>query len=354
MPRVGLDVKFDEWTGELRGDQFVACARAAEDAGFDTIWTNEDIGYDSFALLAAAATHTERIGLGTAIVNVYARSAMQIAMGAATVDELSSGRVMLGLGVGHHPWNDEAHGIPIEAPIARMREYVTFIAKALTGDDFTHEGRAFHGVHSRLAFAPVRARVPIFVAGTGRGRQLVALAARVADGLMMNVVTAEQVARSIAPRWRDTASRAGRDPSSLELMAVVTCCVDDDAALAFADARRMFAYRVSHFAQRYARGLDSLERFRAIWPAEHGEEIERLVSHAVAGDGERVQREASRPIVAPLVPHGTPDEVASQLERYFAAGCTRLAVAIYPRGLARLERAARLLMPWLRRVNVEA
>ena len=137
--RIGIDFK-DEGTGsELSARDVLDLARQAEAAGFESMWLNEDIGRDSIAMLAAISTTTKSIGVGTAIVNVYTRSAFQIAMAAATLDELSQGRARLGLSVGHHPWNDLAHGIPLEAPLARLREYVQFIRKALSGKQFTHE-----------------------------------------------------------------------------------------------------------------------------------------------------------------------------------------------------------------------
>ena len=112
--RIGIDFK-DEGTGsELSARDVLDLARQAEAAGFESMWLNEDIGRDSIAMLAAISTTTKSIGVGTAIVNVYTRSAFQIAMAAATLDELSQGRARLGLSVGHHPWNDLAHGIPLE------------------------------------------------------------------------------------------------------------------------------------------------------------------------------------------------------------------------------------------------
>ena len=90
--RIGIDFK-DEGTGsELSARDVLDLARQAEAAGFESIWLNEDIGRDSIAMLAAISTTTNSIGVGTAIVNVYTRSAFQIAMAAATLDELSQGR----------------------------------------------------------------------------------------------------------------------------------------------------------------------------------------------------------------------------------------------------------------------
>src|SRR5918912_3372834 len=163
--RLGIDIKYEGRQYGLTGQDFVACAQLAEQHGWESVWTNEDIGYDSLALLTAASQRTSAIRLGTAIVNVYNRSALQLAMGAATLDELSGGRAMLGLSVGHHPWNDLGHGIPLEAPLARLREYVVFLRKALSGEPFRHNGRVFRGVDTQLDFAPVRPNLPILIAG---------------------------------------------------------------------------------------------------------------------------------------------------------------------------------------------
>jgi alkanesulfonate monooxygenase SsuD/methylene tetrahydromethanopterin reductase-like flavin-dependent oxidoreductase (luciferase family) len=147
--RIGIDLKNDAREHQLSTTDIVDCALLAEDLGYDSVWLNEDIGYDSLALLAALASRTRTLGLGTAIVNVYNRSPMQIAMGAATVDELSGGRLTLGLSVGHHPWNDLGHGIPLEAPLQRIGESVEFVRKALSGLAFTHDGQFFSGVRTR-------------------------------------------------------------------------------------------------------------------------------------------------------------------------------------------------------------
>ena len=101
--RIGIDFK-DEGTGsELSARDVLDLARQAEAAGIESLWLNEDIGRDSIAMLSAIATTTKSIGVGTAIINVYTRSAFQIAMAAATLDDLSQGRARLGLSVGHHP-----------------------------------------------------------------------------------------------------------------------------------------------------------------------------------------------------------------------------------------------------------
>ncbi len=198
-PRIGLDLKHEGRRFQLSGRDMIELAVAAEEAGIESAWTNEDIGFDAFAALSAMAQHTSRIRLGTAIVNVYNRSAMQLAMGVATLDELSGGRAILGLSIGHHPWNDLGHGIPLEAPLARLREYVTFIRKTLGGQPFRHDGALFRGVDTQLAFDPVRPGVPIFIAGE-RSR-ILQLAGEVADGLLITVESPEYIADFAAERF---------------------------------------------------------------------------------------------------------------------------------------------------------
>src|SRR5215471_147560 len=130
----------------LSNRDILACIALADNLGYDGVTLNEDVGHDAFALLSVAAMRTRRVLLGTAITNVYVRTALQVAMGAVTLDDLSDGRAQLGLSVGHHPWNDLYHGVGMDAPLARLREYVAYIRKAVTGEPFEHEGPIYTGI----------------------------------------------------------------------------------------------------------------------------------------------------------------------------------------------------------------
>jgi alkanesulfonate monooxygenase SsuD/methylene tetrahydromethanopterin reductase-like flavin-dependent oxidoreductase (luciferase family) len=332
--RVGLDVKHEGREPRLTAADMLACARLAEQQGFDSFWTNEDIGYDSIAVLSSIAPQTRSIGLGTAIVNVYNRSALQIAMGIATLDELAGGRATLGLSVGHHPWNDLGHGIPLEAPLARLREYVAFIRKALSGQAFTHEGRFFQGVDTRLAFDPVRDAVPIYIGGERSG--MVKLAGEVADGLILNVVTADYVSSFAADHFRSSARAAGRDADALELMAIVTTCVAADRDEALTHARATFMSRLAV----------NPTKMLATQP-EHHEELAYLADMIAEGRRDQAQQEASEALVTSLIAAGTPSEVWASIDRYFVAGCTRVVIAPFPRGRAPAEAVLCALAPGL-------
>jgi alkanesulfonate monooxygenase SsuD/methylene tetrahydromethanopterin reductase-like flavin-dependent oxidoreductase (luciferase family) len=324
--RIGIDFKDEGTASELSAGEVLDLARRAEASGFESLWLNEDIGRDSVAMLGAIATITKSIGIGTAIVNVYTRSAFQIAMAAATLDELSQGRARLGLSVGHHPWNDLAHGIPLEAPLARLREYVHFIRKALSGERFTHEGRFFAGVNSKLGMSRPRPDLPIYVGAT-RPR-MVALAGEIADGLLTNVVPPYYVANFSVQQFRDAARKAGRDPNGLEITAIATCCAHNDRATALRFAR-------STFMQRFR---SNPGRMMETQPPEYRDELAALKDLVQRGDSERAQEQVSEPLATSFIAAGNRDDLRRTIDAYFSAGCSRVIVAPFPRGKASAER----------------
>ena len=334
LGRIGIDLKHEGRRFAMSGADMVALAQRAEEAGFESLWTNEDIGFDSFTVLSAIAQHTSRIHLGTAIVNVYSRSAMQLAMAAATLDELSGGRAILGLSIGHHPWNDLGHGIPIEQPLARIREYVTFIRKALSGEAFTHDGPIFPGVDTRLAFDPARPNLPIFVAG--ERPKIIALAGEIADGLIINVVSPEYIADFAAEQLHSSARAAGRDPKQLELTALVTCAVADDPAEALAHARAMVAHRLRISLKM----LDTQ-------PAHRHDEIRHINTLMLAGDRDRAVAQVGEELARSIVVFGSTDEIRAGIERYFAAGATRVVCVAYPRSRDGVDRVREAVAPLL-------
>ncbi len=322
----GSGMKDGQWLGvHLKSDGAVSAAaaislaREAEAHGFHGVTLNEDVGHDAFALLGAMAGATSQIAIGSAIANVYCRSALQLAMAAATVDELSNGRCVLGLSVGHHPWNDRYHGIAIEPPLPRLREYLNFIRVALTGKEFTFDGRIFSGVRGRLGVPLLREDLPIFVGGDRAG--MLALSAELADGSIMNVVPASYVANFAAEHYFATARSFGRSSDDLDLVAIVTCVVDENRERAIASARRTFVGRLR----------SNPAKVMALRPGVHSEELQLRVAQLAEGEFDRVVEEISEEIVTDTIAAGTKEEVQAHLDRFYLAGCTRVLVAPFPR-----------------------
>lgn len=157
----------------------------AEQLGADCVFVAEDIGCrDSFALCTLAAQTTSTIKLAVGVANPYTRSPMSLAMAAATLDEASDGRAVLGLG-SSSPDMLHQMGLAQQKPLRVMREAVEVVRALLTGESVTHNGEIFRYRDSVLGARPVQPRVPIYFAAMGP--QILRLAGRIADGVILNV-----------------------------------------------------------------------------------------------------------------------------------------------------------------------
>src|SRR5215510_4834387 len=122
------------FSGGASPSEIVDCVRLAESLGYESAWVAEGHGGDQFATLAACAVQTSRILLGTSITSIFVRTAPTIAMAAATVDTLSGGRFILGVGSSHRVQVEAEHGVAYGKPLTRVRETVEII-RALLRDD---------------------------------------------------------------------------------------------------------------------------------------------------------------------------------------------------------------------------
>lgn len=168
----------------------VPLAVEAEKLGYDSVWVAEAWGSDAVSLIAWVGSRTERIGLGTAILQIPSRTPALTAMTAATLDRLSGGRFLLGLGVSGPQVVEGWHGVPYGKPLARTREAVAILRNVLERKvPLTHDGEIYQipleggtglGKPLKLMMAPERADIPIYIAAIGPKN--IALAAEIADG----------------------------------------------------------------------------------------------------------------------------------------------------------------------------
>ncbi|MDJ0787168.1 MAG: LLM class F420-dependent oxidoreductase [Myxococcota bacterium] len=187
--KLGLQLGY--W-GAAPPDDFVGTAQLAESLGFDSIWTAEAWGSDAFTPLAWIGAHTERVKLGTAVVQLSGRAPTSTAMHVLTLDHLTGGRVILGLGVSGPQVVEGWYGRPFSKPLARTREYVDIIRQVLrregpvTSDGphyplpYTGEGSWGLGKPLKPITHPLRADVPIFLGA--EGPKNVTMTAEIADG----------------------------------------------------------------------------------------------------------------------------------------------------------------------------
>jgi probable F420-dependent oxidoreductase len=242
----GLTV-FNSGRGPERFRQAAAIAVQAEQAGFDAVWTGELYNRSATIPMATLAAATERVRVGSNIAYGVGRSPLVWAAEARDLDELSDGRLILGLGNGTPAMMRNWHGVSGDAPAARMEELVDVLRKLwrLHEGPVDHDGR-FYTVHLRPTAEtppPIQQRLPIWTAGVNP--KMIEVAGKVSDGLVGHpMFTAEYVAEAVRPGLTAAAKAAGRDPADITLMGILMCAVDDDEEA----ARRRLAYAIAQYA----------------------------------------------------------------------------------------------------------
>lgn len=233
--------------GVERFDRLVALASEAEGAGFDTVWTSEPHNRSATVPMAVLARGTERIRIGCNIAYGVGRTPVTWAAVARDLDEMSGGRVVLGLGNGTPEMMENWHGVSGASPAVRMEELVEVLRKLWRLDlGPVHHDGPFYSVHvvpTVETASPLRERLPIWTAGINP--RMVWAAGRVADGLVGHpMMTARYVHEVVLPELTAGASSVGRQRSELTVMGILICAVHDDVE----HARRQLAYAISQYA----------------------------------------------------------------------------------------------------------
>ena len=218
--------------------EMVDLSQAAEAAGMDSVYCVE--GYRSaFVPLAAIAAATRRVRIGPYVANAYGRSPFLTAMSAIDLDELSGGRLVLGVGSGNRHINEDFQGIPHERPLRKLAEYVELLRlvfRTPKGGKVSYEGEV-HRMRWRRSVPPLRPKIPVWLAAIFP--KTVEVAARVADGVALGVLFSPEYVRDvIRPAAGAAAARAGRDPAELEFPMGALVAVDGDRERARRAIRR--------------------------------------------------------------------------------------------------------------------
>lgn len=257
--------------GGMAQRDMLAVARQAEAAGFDSLYVTE-AWRSAFVPLTALALATERVRIGSYVLNAYGRSPFIAGMSAVDLDELSGGRLLLGVGSGNRHINADWQGIPHEQPYRKMTEYVENLKQILAtpaGGRVSYTGEIHH-MDWTPAVTPVRKSVPIYLSAIFP--RMVRVAGRVADGLALGAVLSAAYARDvIQPAARTAAEAAGRDPVALGFLMGAFVSVHDDREVARQTAReaicRLFAplphpyYDYLLREQGFAAAADAAQRY---------------------------------------------------------------------------------------------
>jgi alkanesulfonate monooxygenase SsuD/methylene tetrahydromethanopterin reductase-like flavin-dependent oxidoreductase (luciferase family) len=331
MPDVKYDLDLDSGV-VYPGLSMVDLAKTAEDCGFDAIWKGESNSADPIVCLSAMATGTKTVKLGTAVYHVFGRSPVTLGIQAATLNDLSSGRVLLGLGVSNKTiaaW----HGDTFDRPIRRLREYGDVVRHTASGERVEYHGEIYNPSPFKLSWRPSYPSIPLFFAGLGE--QMTRLAGKHADGIMVNMAN-PQMLRNIFSRVRDAAADAGRDPDSIEYIAKVRICLSDDLDVAKAKLKSTLAfYNIADhykdlianmgFADESARIRETYQSggFRAAQtavPEALVDQLPTIAARTVAEARERMQPYLETGVTRVIIPYvTTTDDPVAETRRFLEA-----------------------------------
>ncbi|MDZ7727964.1 MAG: LLM class flavin-dependent oxidoreductase [Dehalococcoidia bacterium] len=227
--------------------------RAADEAGVDTIWVGESWGEDAFTLMTQVVERTKHINVGSAIVNVYSRTPGTIAQHFGTLDVVSGGRMVIGLGTSGANVIEHFHGVPFKFPLRRLQEYVDIIKLLIAGEPLEYEGELFEMSRGfTLRFERQRDHIPIYLA-TLAPASLRTTSER-ADG-WLPIWTPMEVLPQLSEEIRLQATKAGRPADAVTVRSPGGVVVTNDVERVRAQIAGTFAFYVARMGEFYYRHI---------------------------------------------------------------------------------------------------
>jgi alkanesulfonate monooxygenase SsuD/methylene tetrahydromethanopterin reductase-like flavin-dependent oxidoreductase (luciferase family) len=305
-----IDIEFNSGA-QLPMDGIPKLARLAEAHGFDCAWGGEANNKDPTVMLAAIAAVTTRLKIGSAVYHILGRTPATLALQAVGLDELSSGRFLLGIG-SSNPTIAKWHGQMLDRPLGRVQEYIEIVRAAMRGEKLNFEGHYFKSQNFKMAFKPSGRKIPIYLAAFGP--KMTRLAGKMADGVLINMANPTEI-RRITEAVRAGALDAEKDPANMQIICKVRCSI----AQSYATARDALSHALTYYALAdYYRDLlgrmgfaAEVDAMRAAWKSGGFHAARMLVTD---------QMFSSLPLVAAT----SAVEVVEQIKPYVEAGATRI------------------------------
>jgi F420-dependent oxidoreductase-like protein len=334
-----LGVHIGYWGLHMGAAEQLAAAREAETLGYDSVWTAEAYGSDAATVLAWLAAGTSRIKLGAAVFQMPGRTPAMTAMTAATIDQLSQGRMILGLGSSGPQVAEGWHGQRFGRQLQRTREYVEVVRLALSRQRLEYHGETLElplpdgpGKALKLTIAPYQERIPVYLAAIGPRNT--ALAGEIADGWIPTFFSPEHVGL-FREHLSDGAARSGRSLDDLEIAPTVNAFVSDDLELARNMMRPGLALYVGGMGSRQQNFYNALVGRYGFETA--AAEVQELY---LSGRKEEACRALPDELIDQVSLCGPRLRVAERLDAYRAAGVGTLIVS--PMGFTAADQAAQL------------
>lgn len=321
-----LGVHIGYWGLGLTSADQLRIVQEAERLGYDSVWAAEAYGSDAATVLAWLAAGTERIRLGSAIFQMPGRSAAMTAMTAATIDQLSGGRMMLGIGSSGPQVAEGWHGQRFGKQLQRTREYVAVVRQALARERVAFKGETLElplpdgpGKALKLTISPVQERIPIYLAAIGPNNT--SLAGEIADGWIPTLFSPEHVTE-LRPLLDQGAARSGRSLDAFDIAPQVNAMVTDDLDAARDVMRPILAL--------YIGGMGSREKnFYNQLVQRYGFEAAAREVQDLYLDGKQADAAAALPdeLIDSVTLCGPADRVRDRLAVYRQAGVGTLGIS---------------------------
>jgi F420-dependent oxidoreductase-like protein len=333
-----LGVNLGYWGAGMDADN-LALAQEADRLGYSVCWAAEAYGSDAPTVLSWVASRTERIDVGSAILQIPARTPTMTAMTAATLDSLSGGRFRLGLGVSGPQVSEGWYGVKFDKPIARTREYVEIIRKAMSRERVTHDGANWTlplpggpGKPLKLIVHPVREHIPLYIAAIGPKN--LELTGEIADGWLGIFFAPEQAEASLAP-LRAGRAKAGLTLDGFDLVPTAPIAVADDPKAAADQFRGYTALYVGGMGSREQNFYNRLASRMG-----YEEAAGRIQDLYLARDYEGAAAAVPHELIDSTALLGPMERIADRMQAYADAGVTTLTLA--PGGFTLDERIGAL------------
>jgi alkanesulfonate monooxygenase SsuD/methylene tetrahydromethanopterin reductase-like flavin-dependent oxidoreductase (luciferase family) len=288
-------------------DKTLDRVRKADALGYDSVYTTHIAGRDSLSLLMAYASVSERARLGTGVVPIFSRTPAAMAQTAATIDEFSGGRMVLGLGVSHRVTVENWYGAKIEKPVTQMREYASIVRAILRGES-PPDGEFFNTKFQFMGYEP-RPELPIHIAALSPN--MLRLTGKIADGVMLWLCNPDSLRDLVVPAVTEGRERSGQGIEGFDVVAAVPVGLTDDPDAARARQRQEL---VTYASLPFYRAM--LER------SGFGDDLAAFDEGIQAGDVERAKAGLSDRMLGALAGIGSADDLRAAVERYREAGTT--------------------------------
>jgi len=310
MAGLGTFISAGRWLGKATDR-----VRMAESLGYDSTYVTHIAGRDSLTVLAAYAGATERIRLGTGVLPIYSRTPVATAQTAATIDEISGGRMVVGLGVSHRVTVENWYGQEIGKPVSEMREYASAIRAMFRGED--PSGGEVWPTGFRFMGYDVRPDIPIYIAALSPN--MLQLAGEIGDGVLLWLCDPPYVRDVVIPEVTRGRERAGKALDGFDIVPAVPSAVTGDRP---ATLDRVRADLVTYLSLPFYRSMLERSGFEG--------EIAGFDAAMADGDIERAKAAMSEAMLDSLGGFGTADDVREAVRRYQEAGATSPGVSPVP------------------------